>query len=87
LRGAREISGWAALPWSFQGECRALRIRALDDPASARCFKRAFENLSAASRNTLCGRVDIGSIEIIEPKRSWDPPRFGEHAANHLLSG
>ena len=34
-----------AFPCSLQRECGALRVRASDHPASARCFKRTFEDL------------------------------------------
>ena len=85
--GALEVSDGAALPWSFQRECGTLRIRASDDPASARCFKRTFEDLSAAGRDPLRGRVDVIGVEVVEPERRRDRRGFGEHAADHLPSG
>src|SRR4051812_47628619 len=86
LRGALEIPGRAALPRSLQGECRTLRVRTLDDPASACCLKGSFKHLPAASGDALCGRVDVVGVEITEPERSGDRRRLGEHAADHLPS-
>src|SRR4051812_30115531 len=86
LPGALEIPRRAALPRSLQRECRALRVRTLDNPASACCLKGSFKHLPAASGDALCGRVDVVGVEITEPERSRDGRRLGEHAADHLPS-
>ena len=86
-RGALEISNRAAFPCSLQRECGTLRIRASDDPASARCFKRTFEDFSAAGRDALRGRVDVVGVEIVEPERRRNRRGLGEHGADHLPSG
>ena len=65
----------------------ALRVRASDDPAAARHFNRAVEDLAAAGLDALRRRVDVADVEIVEPEGSRDRRRLGEHAADHLPAG
>src|SRR4051812_19612494 len=64
-----------------QREHRALRVEAVDDPASARNRLRTVDDLPASRLDAGNGRIDGIDVEVVEPERLRNVRHLVHHAA------
>src|SRR4051794_39657595 len=70
---------WRSAMRADQGEHRALRVLALDNPHSARHVMRSLKHLSALAPHPVGCCVDCVDGEVVEPERRGDGLELGHN--------